>query len=162
MDIFLRINLDAPVETVWDALCRPAQMRAASRPFIRVRSLERSGFPPKWIPGSPHLIALSLFGVLPLGKQVVDVRLVERPGGVRMIIDSGSPMSGPLTALRQWDHRMAVSPLRDGRTLYRDRLRVSAGWLTLPLFVGLWFMWQLRGRSIKRAMAKRARLERNS
>lgn len=158
MDVFLRIALDTDVDTVWDALSRPAQMRVAARPFIRVRSLEKGGFPSRWAAGVPHMVALSLFGVIPLGSQVVEVRYEERPGNVRMVIDSGAPMSGPLTRLSVWDHRMAVSPLGDRKTLYRDRLRVQAGWITPLLWVGLWFMWQLRGRSLTQAMRKRARL----
>jgi hypothetical protein len=160
MDIFLRLTLYADIDTVWDALSRPAQMRAAARPFIRVRSCEPGGFPSKWIPNTPHLVALSLFGVIPLGTQTVEAQFVERPGGVRMLVDSGAPMSGPLTRLKHWDHRMAVSPINDRQTLYRDRLRIRAGWLTLPFWLGLWFMWQLRGQSLSRAMRKRSTLQR--
>jgi hypothetical protein len=69
-------------------------------------------------------------------------------------------MSGPLTRLKHWDHRMAVSPINDRQTLYRDRLRIRAGWLTLPFWLGLWFMWQLRGQSLSRAMRKRSTLQR--
>jgi len=162
MDVFLRITLDADVETVWDALSRPAQMRAAARPFIRVRSREKGGFPSRWVAGTPHLVALSLFGIIPLGTQLVDVRYEERPGNVRMVIDSGAPMSGPLTRLKVWDHRMAVSPIGDRTTLYRDRLRVQAGWMTPFVWIGLWAMWQLRGRALIRAMRKRARLAASS
>lgn len=158
MDVFLRMTLDADVDTVWDALSRPAQMRAAVRPFMRVRSLERSGFPPRWLPNTPHLVALSLFGIIPLGTQVIEVNYVERAGGVRMMIDSGAPMTGPLARLTRWDHRMAVSPIGPRQTLYRDRLRVRAGWLTFAYWLGMWFMWQLRGRAIRRAMRTRNRL----
>jgi hypothetical protein len=160
MDIFLRLTLDADIETVWDALARPAQMQAAASPFIRVRSREKSGFPAKWIPNTPHLVELSLFGLIPIGTQVVEPRFEERPGGVRMVIDSGMPASGPLTSLTEWEHRMAVSVINDNQTLYRDRLRIRGGWLTVPFGIGLWFMWQLRGRSLVRSMRRISRARR--
>ena len=157
MDIRLKLTLDADIETVWDALARPAQMQAAASPFIRVRSLEKGGFPAKWIPDTPHRVALSLFGLIPLGTQVVEPHFELRSNGERAVVDSGAPTSGPLTSLTEWEHTMAVSAINDRQTSYRDRLHIGGGWLTVPFGIGLWFMWQLRGRSLVRTMRRISR-----
>lgn len=157
MDIRLKLTLDADIETVWDALARPAQMQAAASPLIRVRSREEGGFPPKWIPNTPHLVELSLFGLIPLGTQIVEPHFEIRPHGERLVIDSGAPVSGPMTLLTQWEHRMTISVINDTQTLYLDRLRIRGGWVTIPLGIGLWFMWQLRGRSLVRTMRRISR-----
>jgi hypothetical protein len=45
---------------------------------------------------------------------------------------------------------MAVSPSDDGRTLYRDRLDISAGMLTPLVWVGVWAFWQWRAFQLTR------------
>ncbi|HJL46209.1 MAG TPA: hypothetical protein RMG45_10255, partial [Polyangiaceae bacterium LLY-WYZ-15_(1-7)] len=62
---------------------------------------------------------------------------------VRIIRDSGMPLTGPLAVLDVWDHQMAVSPLPDGRTLWRERL-VIGGAAAPALWPGLWALWQWR------------------
>ena len=42
-----------------------------------------------------------------------------------------------------------LSATADGRTLYRDQLRFSAGPLTLLVWPVLWAFWQWRGRRIR-------------
>ena len=71
------------------------------------------------------------------------------PPGVRMLRDAGGALTGPLSAFRQWDHRMAVSPLPDGRTLYRDRLTATAGALDVALWYPTWAFWQWRGMRLR-------------
>ncbi|MEM5734257.1 hypothetical protein AAEI00_21610, partial [Shewanella algae] len=63
-------------------------------------------------------------GILPMGQQLIDVsdRTVVQGGTeVRILRDSGIPLSGPLAALDVWDHQIAVSPdpADAGRTLWR-------------------------------------------
>jgi hypothetical protein len=85
-----------------------------------------------------------------MGRNSIDITYTERPGGVRMVIDQGEPLTGVLSLTSAWDHRMAVSAAPGGKTLYRDRLSVRAGILTLPLWLGLWALWQYRGARLQK------------
>lgn len=109
MYVFLRLELDCSPDDAWSALGNPAVFRAVTRPLIRVRSLDAGGFPKRWSETEVHHVAMSLFGVLPLGKHSIDITYTERPGGVRMVIDQGEPLTGMLSRTSTWDHRMAVS-----------------------------------------------------
>lgn len=154
MYVFLRLELDCSPDDAWDALSNPAVFRAVTRPLLRVRSLDKGGFPKRWSPTDVHYVSMSLFGVVPMGRHSIDITYTERPGGVRMVIDQGEPLSGVLARTSTWDHRMAVSAAPGGKTLFRDRLSVRAGILTIPLWLGLWALWQYRGARMQK-LAKR-------
>ena len=150
MYVFLRLELDCSPDDAWDALSNPADFRAVTRPLLRVRSLDKGGFPKRWSPTDVHYVSMSLFGVVPMGRHSIDITYTERPGGVRMVIDQGEPLSGVLARTSTWDHRMAVSETGNKQTLYRDRLVVKAGLLTPFIFIGMWAFWQIRGAKLKK------------
>ncbi|HLP23395.1 MAG TPA: hypothetical protein VK139_05075 [Microbacteriaceae bacterium] len=150
MRVLLKLRLDCEPDTVWDKLHDPSVFAQVMAPLMTAQSKEVGGFPPRWLPGE-HVIALKLFGLIPVGRQ--SVRLSERNGtasGIRVLRDTGIGLSGPLAMMTGWDHRMALSETSDGRTLYRDQLRVRAGWLTPLAWPGLWLFWQWRGRQLRR------------
>jgi len=150
MYVFLRLELDCSPDDAWAALGNPAVFRQVLRPLMRVRSLDAAGFPARWDENTVHHVAMSLFGVIPMGHHSIDITYTERPGGVRMVVDQGEPLTGILAVTSVWDHRMAVSATPAGKTLYRDRLSVRAGILTVPLWIGLWALWQYRGAKLQR------------
>jgi hypothetical protein len=140
----LRIELDAPVDVVRDALRSPAVMVAVTRPFLVYRSLAPGGFPERWTPGEPHPITARTFGLLPSGDTHVDLDLHD-VDGVPVQTDRGGGTSG-LFARMTMRHRMAATPLPDGRTLLRDRLtyRTRPAALGVLLWPGMWVIWQWR------------------
>jgi hypothetical protein len=148
MNIFLRLTLDCEPDDAWNAITRPDVFRAVSSPLLKMTSLEPDGFPQNWLGDGPHRIKISMFGIIPMGTQTIDVRFTSRPGGVRMMIDAGETLSGPLTVTRDWDHRMAISAAGSQKTLYRDRLVVKAGLLTPFVWFGMWTFWQYRARRL--------------
>jgi hypothetical protein len=91
--------------------------------------------------------------MLPIGTQLIDVSDLERVANrqrVRILRDSGIPLSGPLAALDVWDHQMAVSPAPGdpSRTLWRDRL-VIGGAAAPALWPVLWSIWQWRAARLR-------------
>ena len=144
MHVGLRIILDAPVEAVRDALLSPAVMVAVTKPFLVYRSRDPQGFPVRWAPGQPHPITASAFGLVPSGDTHVDIDLyeVER---VPVQRDNGGGTSG-LFGRMTMQHRMAVRPTHDGRTLLVDRLtyRMRPSVLGVLLWPGMWVIWQWR------------------
>jgi hypothetical protein len=153
MRVTLRLELDAYPETVWAMLHDPLALGAVVAPLMELEPVGHRRFPPTWTSGD-HLVRLRLFGLLPLGDQRIRLS-TSRKGDARILEDSGGPVSGVLGLVTGWRHRMAVSPLPGGRTLYRDRLDVSAGILTPVVWLGLWLLWQYRALGIRRVVAHR-------
>jgi hypothetical protein len=153
MRVMLRLELDAYPETVWAMLHDPLALAAVVHPLLELEPVGHRRFPPTWTAGD-HLVRLRVLGLIPLGDQLIRLS-TSRRGDARILEDSGRPVSGVLGLVSAWRHRMAVSPLPGGRTLYRDRLDVSAGILTPVAWFGLWLLWQYRAQGIRRVVARR-------
>lgn len=144
MHVGIRITLDAPAEAVRDALLSPSVMVAVTKPFLVYRSRDPEGFPVRWVPGTPHPITASAFGVFPSGDTHVDLDLYE-VRGVPVQRDNGGGTSG-LFGRMTMQHRMATVDLGDGRTELVDRLsyRMRPAALGVLLWPGMWVIWQWR------------------
>lgn len=146
--MLLKLELDCPPDAAWDALRAPAVFRSVAAPLLEFRWLEPGGFPGEWTEG-PHPVSARAFGVLPIGT-LTSMLTFERREEVRLLHDRAQPETGALQLVTFWHHTMAVSPLPDGRTLFRDRLHFEA-WLATPfLWPAFWAVWQWRAARIQR------------
>ena len=145
----LKQVLDCEPDAAWHAIRSPEVFRAVSSPLMRFSSTEELG--ETWTQGE-HPVTARLLGVIPIGTQVIDLTYTQR-GDVRFVHDTGEPTSGPLSLVSYWHHTMAVSPLDDGRTLFRDRLLFDAEPLSLAVWPAVWAFWQWRGIQLKRLSA---------
>ncbi len=148
MHVQLKLVLDCTPDAAWNAIRSPAVFRAVSAPFADFVPLDGDTFPELWQAGSHPVEARALFGLLAAGTQDIDVRLHTSRHGVRILEDRGGPLTGPLTVITRWRHRMAIGSWPDGRTYFRDRLEFSAGPLTPVLWIGFWLFWQWRARRL--------------
>jgi hypothetical protein len=144
MRILLRLELDCSPDAAWRAIRSPAAFTAVSAPFTTFTSLEKGGFPELW-PGGDHRVLVRAFGLVDAGTQNIGISFPQTRDGVRLMQDSGPPLSGALALITRWRHRLAISALPDGRTLYRDELRFNAGAATPLIWPVLWAFWQWRG-----------------
>jgi hypothetical protein len=146
MRVLLKLILDCEPEAAWRAIQSPTVFREASLPLLGLRSLEPTGFPPRWEEGA-HPVQMSAMGI-PLGSQLIDIEFpARRHDGVQIMRDNGAGLTGVNSVFTKWDHRMAIAadPAGTGKTLYRDRLEYSAGRLTAAVWPSLWALWQMRG-----------------
>ncbi len=153
----LRFELDAYPDEVWAMLHDPIALGEVVAPLIEIEPVGHRRFPPTWNAArssGDHLVRLRVFSILPIGDQRIRLS-TSRRGDARILEDSGGPVSGAIGVARRWRHRMAVSPLPGGRTLYRDRLDISAGVLTPVAWIAAWALWQYRAIGIRRVMAER-------
>jgi hypothetical protein len=144
MRVQLKLILDCEPDDAWRALRSPAVLHELYGPLLQLAP--DSPVPTLWEPGAMN-VTMKGAGVIPVGRQLIDLDFdLKRMPGVRILVDSGRPLSGPLSLLDSWHHRMAVAPApgAEGKTLYRDRLDVT-GAAALPLWMPLWTMWQWRG-----------------
>ena len=150
MRIMLKLVLDCDPDAAWRALHSPRAIAELYGPLV---SLEAFGpeLPTALEAGADVPVQVSLGGTVPLGRQLIHVSERHTNDGrsaVRILRDSGVPLSGPLAALDVWDHQMAVSAAPDGRTLWRERL-VIGGAAALPLWPVLWATWQWRAARLR-------------
>ena len=148
MRILLKLVLDCSADAAWDAVRTPRGMQQVSAPFTTFESLEPGGFPSTWSAGE-HAVRISSFGGITIGDQVIGISYPEREDDVRMQVDTGRGLSGPLALVTKWQHSIAIAPAPSGRTLYRDQLSFEAGALTPLLWLGYWAFWQWRGARIR-------------
>ncbi len=148
MHVMLKLELDCTPDAAWDAIRSPSVFRAVSAPFTTFTSLD-DGFPDRW-PAGDHRVLVKAFGLVSLGEQSIDISYPVRTDDVRIVRDNGGGISGPVGVITYWRHSMAVSPLPDGRTLYRDKLVFDAGLLNFPLWIAMWAFWQWRAFGLRR------------
>ncbi|GAA4478833.1 hypothetical protein GCM10023171_03480 [Microbacterium panaciterrae] len=145
----LKFPIAASPDAAWAALHSPQVLAALYGPILVVEPLGHAEEKGNLLNTA---VRLRLFGLVTVGTQLIGAYdEVREQGGetVRLLRDSGIPLTGALAALDVWDHRMAVSALPDGRTLWRDRL-VFGGPTSLLLWPVLWATWQWRGWRIRR------------
>lgn len=152
MRILLKLVLDCDADAAWRALHSPRAVAELYGPLLSLEPLDTAGLPSALEPGADVPVRLSA-GPVGVGAQLIHVseRFTEDARGpVRILRDSGLPLTGPLAALDVWDHQMAVSPAPGDptRTLWRDRL-VIGGAAALPLWPVLWATWQWRGARLR-------------
>lgn len=155
MKVQLRTRFAVNADDVWDAIRKPVMFRKVSAPLLEMRSLEPGGFPAQWLENAPHRVGIFALGVMPSGVQTIDVSYRTTPDGTRVMTDAGTPQSGALTVITSWRHRMAVTALPDGTTLYRDRLDFDAGLLSPLVWLSLWSFWQWRAFRLRRLLQHR-------
>ena len=144
----LKQVLDCDPDAAWRAIRSPAVFRAVAAPLMSFTSLEPHGFPATWSQAE-HPVSAHLLGLIPMGTQVIDLTFSER-GDVRFVHDTGEATSGALGVMSYWHHTMAVSPTKDGRTLFRDRLLFDAEPVSLAVWPAMWAFWQWRAAQMKR------------
>lgn len=155
MRVMLKETLQCGPDAAWRAIRSPAVLREISGPLIEIDSLVQTGFPSVWEEGG-HPVYLYAFGAVPLGSHGIEIgfRKVAAEPHVRMLRDNGRSLSGLMSLVTRWDHRIAISPGVDGAgtTLYRDQLIFEAGSkpASLALWPALWAMWQWRGMQLRR------------
>ena len=157
MRILLKLTLDTDADAAWRALHSPTVLAEMYGPLMTVEPLapeEAEAVAGSLDPRASAAVQLRLLGAIPLGRQLIAVsdRRIDHGGAtVRILRDSGIPLTGPLGALDVWDHQLAVAPAPGDptRTLWRERL-VIGGPTAALLWPSLWLTWQERARRIRR------------
>ncbi|QKJ18447.1 hypothetical protein [Microbacterium hominis] len=153
MRILLKLVIDCDADAAWRALHSPRAVADLYGPVVDLAPMDAASMPVTLEPGADVPVRMSFGGAVPLGAQLIHVseRFVpERHGEVRILRDSGIPLTGPLASLDIWDHQMAVSPAPGDptKTLWRDRL-VIGGPAAAALWPVLWGVWQWRAARIR-------------
>jgi len=153
MRILLKLVLDCDADAAWRALHSPRALAELYGPLMQLTPMDAAGLPTTLAPGADVPVRVTLGGTVPFGDQLIHVSeryTQDARGPVRVLRDSGIPLTGPLAALDVWDHQMAVSPAPADptKTLWRERL-VIGGAAAPALWPELWATWQWRGARLR-------------
>jgi hypothetical protein len=116
--------LPASPDAVWAALQRPAVLLRVARPLVHIEPIDPPAFPATWDEGA-YRVRMWLFGVVPLGGQVLRVERLPPVGAKRRLRDDGHGLLA-----QRWDHLITIEPTGTGQTRYTDRVDIEAGVLT--------------------------------
>jgi hypothetical protein len=128
-------ELDAPAPAVWEAVCTPAAFRTVTRGLLRYPPVSRRT--DVWREGETVTGRLWLFGVVPLGRHTIRVARIDEAA-----LTLASDEYGGL--IRSWVHDIVLEPIDLHRTRYIDRVRIEAGWATLPITAFAWMFYRVR------------------
>ncbi|MFC7227667.1 hypothetical protein N0B31_09660 [Salinirubellus salinus] len=144
--------LDAQPERVWAAVRTPALLEHVAAPLFTFDPVDPPAFPETW-GEDEYLVAMRLFGVLPLGRQWVRTeRLAARETPGEQFYQLRDDGSGTLAST--WDHRITLRETADGVTAYTDEVRVEAGVLTPLVWLFANGFYRHRQRRWRRLVAR--------
>ncbi len=103
---------------------RPELLSYVSRPLIAFEPIAPSTFPGRW-EEREYSVRMKLFGVVPIGRQVIGIERSEEGGSTLVLRDNGRS-----ALAKRWDHVMTVERTEDGCTHYTDHVVIEAGALT--------------------------------
>lgn len=152
MRIRTEFEADCPPDVAWRAMHDP---RVAAELYAPILTMQpEQAFPEALSTGTEMRARLRMFGVLPVGAQLIRITDLTASSGAdwpRTMRDHGRPLSGPLALLTEWRHEMKISRSRasEHRAVWTDELHI--GGAIAPVFRPvLALMWRWRGRKLRR------------
>lgn len=124
MHLRLTTKLDVPAETAAALVGMPALLEHVAAPLLRFTPVDPPSFPSVW-EERRYRVRVLLAGVLPLGRQWIDISREAAPEDSYQMRDNGS---GDLA--RRWDHRITIVADGENACTYVDDVAVEAGLLT--------------------------------
>ena len=121
--IELETFLPADTATVWDHVLQPRLLCFVAKGMLTLQPVDPDAFPQRWSVGQ-YKVRKYLWGLLPIGWQIIGIEIMPDRGQVRRLHDNGGGWLLPT-----WDHTMQVEPV-DGGTRYTDRVKIEARGLT--------------------------------
>jgi hypothetical protein len=137
--------LDCSAAKAWETVQKSSLLLYVIWPLARVVPIG-APFPERWTEGLTVHCKSFVFGIIPLGVRTVRFEKIDQKNH-----EIQSREHDPL--ISRWDHLISIKPLTDSRSIYRDRIDINAGGLTL--LVWAWANWFYRHRQRRwRARAK--------
>ena len=144
--ISLETHFSAPADKVWRLVQRSDTLTFVAAPLLTFRPLEEP-FPEIWSAGQ-YEVKMRFIGIVPLGRQRIDISLGAAPGGAKTIRDAGS---GQIAQV--WDHLITIAPEGAG-TRYTDEVTIEAGLLTRPVVLFARIFYAHRQRRWQRLLGR--------
>lgn len=128
LHIRLTTKLAVSAETAATLVGTPALLEYVAAPLLRFAPVDPPAFPHSW-EERRYRVRVMFAGVVPMGRQWIDISRENDPSGSFRMRDNGS---GDLA--RKWDHRITIEPDGEGRCIYADKVEIEAGPLTFVVW----------------------------
>ncbi|MBI3794947.1 MAG: hypothetical protein HY280_09515 [Nitrospinae bacterium] len=139
------VNVDCAPETLAEKIKSPRVLAYVSWPVLGIVPVEPA-VPPEMFLEQKYLVKLRLFGLIPIGWQVIDVSCrhlsAEKGKFWFELRDNGHGQM-----ISKWDHTITITQNGAG-TLYKDRIEIKAGFLTPFVWVFASVLYRHRQRRL--------------
>lgn len=151
MIVEIETRLACSPQQVIDEVKKTKLLAYVARPLLKFVPIEPSEFPVLWEVGQ-YKTSLRLFGVIPLGYQILDASFPQSESLYCMRDNGYSAL------IKTWDHTITIDALGD-ETLYKDRVVVDAGLLTPFVWMFVWFFFRHRQRRWRKLVSRQFQTE---
>ena len=136
MIVELETLLACPPSKAIEEVKKARLLSYVARPVLKFVAKDPNEFPIQWEEGH-YKTSIYLFGLIPLGRQVIGLTIPQSQSLFCMRDNGYSKV------ITKWDHTITIDPIDDG-TLYKDRIVIEAGALTpiIGVFVRLFFRYR--------------------
>ncbi|TWU09468.1 hypothetical protein CA54_47100 [Symmachiella macrocystis] len=151
MRVHVESQLDCDPQTAWEHAKSSAMLVAVSKPMVDLRPLRGEEFPNTWQQGMTIRCRSFLFGFLPQGTREL---YFERVDDTAREIQTREHDA----LVRRWDHLIriqfvSVEANQNSTCIYSDTVDISAGWLTLGVWLFASCFYRHRHRRWRRMAA---------
>ncbi len=133
--------LPCPAEQSYAEVLTSRLLVYVASPLVCFIPIEPESLPVRW-EDKEYLVSMRLFGLLPLGRQVISISRRDLSSEVghfyRELRDNGH---GAL--ILKWDHLITIEAAAQG-CIYTDRVEVQAGLLTPFVWLFVWIFYRHR------------------
>ncbi len=138
MNVIISRHYSIPLNKARSFVMRPNFLVFIASPLLRFPELEDPNFMKIWKPGT-YTTSMKLFGLIPLGKQDINITIPHDEDSLFQVRDNGT---GQL--VKTWDHLITIQKITDEEIEYQDQVEVNAGLLTpaIWIFAQLFYRWR--------------------
>jgi hypothetical protein len=134
------------VNRMWTELLKTESLTKVSAPILYFTPQDGQALPTTWEVGDTYALTLSAFRVLPLGRHVIEVKVLDAQAHEIYTHEHGS-------LARVWNHRIRLGA-RNGTTFeYTDQIEIHSGVLTPLIWLFAHVFYRHRQRRWKALLA---------
>jgi hypothetical protein len=133
------------VSRMWTELLKPDSLTRVSAPILYFSPQDGQALPTTWEVGGTYALTLSAFRVLPLGRHVIEVKVLDAEAGEIYTHEHGS-------LVRVWNHRIRLGA-QGTAVEYTDQIEIHAGALTPLIWLFAHVFYRHRQRRWKALLA---------
>jgi len=146
MKAIISTIIQANENKMWEALQRVSSLAYVASPCLLFKFLDGSALPEKWEPGKEYALSISAFHFIPLGNHFIGITTIDAANKEMLSNEHG-------TLIKEWNHRIKVEKIDEGRIKYSDEIEIKAGALTLLVWFFAHSFYRHRQRRWKKLIA---------
>lgn len=149
MKLNLKTKMDCSANRMFESVKRTSNFFEITKPLVKFVPQQFLG--EQW-EEKEYLMEMYLFGVIPLGRQTIDIRYEQ---GKKRMRDNGRS-----NRIKKWDHIISICDSGEHQCIYTDEINIEAGLITFFVFLFAHVFFRYRQLKWKRIIAFENRMGR--